>query len=169
MIELNVRGLLRTGRAFADDLLADRGRRARRADLVHVGSVGGHLVFPTYAVYGATKAAVAHLTRNLRAELGPRGVRVKNDRARARRDRARRRHGRRRRPRGARPHAPRDPVARAGRHRRRDRVRRRGAATRQRRRADRGADGAGLLGQTFSATYFVSRYSCSPSGPPSRP
>jgi NAD(P)-dependent dehydrogenase (short-subunit alcohol dehydrogenase family) len=27
-------------------------------------------------VYGATKAAVAHLTRNLRAELGPRGVRV---------------------------------------------------------------------------------------------
>ena len=45
---------------------------------MHVGSVGGHLVFPTYAVYGATKAAVAHLTRNLRAELGPRGVRVKN-------------------------------------------------------------------------------------------
>jgi NAD(P)-dependent dehydrogenase (short-subunit alcohol dehydrogenase family) len=31
-----------------------------------------------YAVYGATKAAVAQLTRNLRAELGPRGVRVKN-------------------------------------------------------------------------------------------
>ena len=26
----------------------------------------------------ATMAAVAHLTRNLRAELGPRGVRVKN-------------------------------------------------------------------------------------------
>jgi NADP-dependent 3-hydroxy acid dehydrogenase YdfG len=35
-------------------------------------------VFPNYGVYGATKAAVAHLTRNLRAELGPRGVRVKN-------------------------------------------------------------------------------------------
>ena len=67
---------------------ADRPRVRRRplaaaadgapADLVHVGSIGGHLVFPTYAVYGATKAAVAHLTRNLRAELGPRGVRVKN-------------------------------------------------------------------------------------------
>ena len=91
MIELNVRGLLRTGRAFAGDLLAAAADGAP-ADLVHVGSVGGHLVFPTYAVYGATKAAVAHLTRNLRAELGPRGVRVKNDRARARRDRARRRH-----------------------------------------------------------------------------
>ena len=34
-------------------------------------------MFPNYGVYGATKAAVAHLTRNLRAELGPRGVRVK--------------------------------------------------------------------------------------------
>ena len=43
-----------------------------------VGSIGGHQVFPNYAVYDATKAAVAHLTRNLRAELGPRGVRVKN-------------------------------------------------------------------------------------------
>ena len=77
MIELNVRGLLRTGRAFARDLLAAAADGAP-ADLVHVGSVGSHLVFPTYAVYGATKAAVAHLTRNLRAELGPRGVRVKN-------------------------------------------------------------------------------------------
>jgi NADP-dependent 3-hydroxy acid dehydrogenase YdfG len=43
-----------------------------------VGSIGGHEVFQNYGVYGATKAAVAHLTRNLRAELGPRGVRVKN-------------------------------------------------------------------------------------------
>ena len=72
-----MRGLLRTGRAFASDLLAAAADGAP-ADLVHVGSVGGHIVFPTYAVYGATKAAVAHLTRNLRAELGPRGVRVKN-------------------------------------------------------------------------------------------
>jgi NADP-dependent 3-hydroxy acid dehydrogenase YdfG len=77
MLDLNVRGLLRTGRAFADDLIA-AAAAGGRADLVHVGSVGGHVVFPTYAVYGATKAAVAHLTRNLRAELGPRGVRVKN-------------------------------------------------------------------------------------------
>ena len=29
-------------------------------------------------MYCATKAAVAHLTRSLRKELGPRGVRVKN-------------------------------------------------------------------------------------------
>ncbi|RIQ22078.1 SDR family oxidoreductase [Jiangella rhizosphaerae] len=77
MIGTNVTGLLHTGRAFADDLIAAAGD-GRAADLVHVGSVGGHLVFADYAVYCATKAAVAHLTRNLRAELGPRRVRVKN-------------------------------------------------------------------------------------------
>jgi NADP-dependent 3-hydroxy acid dehydrogenase YdfG len=77
MIDTNVRGLLATGRAFAPDLLA-AAAEGGRADLVHVGSIGGHMVFQNYGVYGATKAAVAHLTRNLRAELGPRGVRVKN-------------------------------------------------------------------------------------------
>jgi NADP-dependent 3-hydroxy acid dehydrogenase YdfG len=76
MIDVNVRGLLRTGRAFADDLLA-AAAEGLPADLVHVGSVGSHLTFPNYGVYAATKAAVAHLTRNLRTELGPRGVRVK--------------------------------------------------------------------------------------------
>lgn len=76
MLDVNVRGLLRVGRAFADDLLA-AAAEGLPADLVHVGSVGGHEKFPNYAVYCATKAAVAHLTRNLRVELGPRGVRVK--------------------------------------------------------------------------------------------
>jgi NADP-dependent 3-hydroxy acid dehydrogenase YdfG len=77
MIDTNLRGLFATGRAFADDLLA-AAAEGGPADLVHVGSVGGHIVFENYAVYNATKAAVAHLTRNLRGELGPRGVRVKN-------------------------------------------------------------------------------------------
>ena len=77
MIGTNITGLLYTGRAFIDDLLG-AAADGKPADLVHVGSVGGHLVFPNYGVYTATKAAVAHLTRNLRAELGPRGVRVKN-------------------------------------------------------------------------------------------
>jgi NADP-dependent 3-hydroxy acid dehydrogenase YdfG len=77
MLDTNVRGLLATGRAFANDLIA-AAAEGGPADLVHVGSIGGHEVFPNYGVYGATKAAVAHLTRNLRAELGPRGVRVKN-------------------------------------------------------------------------------------------
>ena len=77
MIDINLRGLLHTARAFTEDLLS-AAARGGRADLVHVGSVGGHLLFPDWSVYCATKAAVAHLTRNLRAELGPRGVRVKN-------------------------------------------------------------------------------------------
>jgi NADP-dependent 3-hydroxy acid dehydrogenase YdfG len=77
MINTNVAGLLYTGRAFVDDLLAVAAE-GKPADLVHVGSVGGHAVFPNYGVYMATKAAVAHLTRGLRAEFGPRGVRVKN-------------------------------------------------------------------------------------------
>ncbi|WP_459549757.1 SDR family oxidoreductase [Nocardia sp. X0981] len=77
MVGTNVTGLLYTARAFVDDLLAAAGS-GRRADLVLVGSIGGHTVFPEYGVYTATKAAVAHLTRNLRGEFGPRGVRVKN-------------------------------------------------------------------------------------------
>ena len=77
MLDVNVGGLLATGRAFVDDLLAAAGD-GRPADLVHVGSVGGHQSFPNYAVYCATKAAVEHLTRTLRLELGPRGVRVKS-------------------------------------------------------------------------------------------
>ena len=77
MLDTNVHGLLATSRQFAGDLIA-AAAGGLPADLVHVGSVAGHLVFPNYAVYGATKAAVAHLTRNLRTELGPRGVRVRN-------------------------------------------------------------------------------------------
>ncbi|SHL40231.1 SDR family oxidoreductase [Streptomyces yunnanensis] len=77
MIDVNLRGLLHTARAFTADLLA-AAAQGRPADLVHVGSVAGHSLYPGWSVYCATKSAVAHLTRNLRAELGPRGVRVKN-------------------------------------------------------------------------------------------
>lgn len=77
MVGTNITGLLYTARAFIDDLLA-AATEDKPADLVLVGSIGGHTVFPNYAVYTATKAAVAHLTRNLRAEFGPRGVRIKN-------------------------------------------------------------------------------------------
>jgi NADP-dependent 3-hydroxy acid dehydrogenase YdfG len=77
MVDVNVRALLDTGRAFADDLLA-AAAEGRAADLVHIGSIGSHVPFPNYAVDCATKAAVAQLTRSLRQELGPRGVRVKN-------------------------------------------------------------------------------------------
>jgi NADP-dependent 3-hydroxy acid dehydrogenase YdfG len=76
MVDTNVTGLLHTGKAFVTDLLA-AAADGRPADLVHVGSIASHQIFPGYAVYSATKAGVAALTRGLRAELGPRGVRVR--------------------------------------------------------------------------------------------
>jgi NADP-dependent 3-hydroxy acid dehydrogenase YdfG len=76
MVGTNVSGLLNTGKAFVDDLLV-AAAHGRPADLVHVGSIASHEVFPGYAVYSATKAGVTALTRGLRLELGPRGVRVR--------------------------------------------------------------------------------------------
>jgi NADP-dependent 3-hydroxy acid dehydrogenase YdfG len=77
MIDTNLTGALRVIDAFRDDLLA-AAAEGRPADLVDVSSIGAHLVFPHYAVYSATKAALTHLSAVLRSELGPRGVRVTN-------------------------------------------------------------------------------------------
>jgi NADP-dependent 3-hydroxy acid dehydrogenase YdfG len=77
MIDVNLRGLLTTGRAFIADLL-DAAEAGRAADLVNLGSIAAEVIFADYPVYGATKAAVTQLTRNLRASLGPRGVRVRS-------------------------------------------------------------------------------------------
>ncbi|YAL84227.1 SDR family oxidoreductase [Dermacoccaceae bacterium W4C1] len=76
MLEVNVLGLADTARTFAPDLLA-AGEAGAPADLVLISSIGAHLTMTDYTVYFATKAAVAHLSRNLRAEWGPRGVRVR--------------------------------------------------------------------------------------------
>ncbi|MEV4319271.1 SDR family oxidoreductase [Actinocrispum sp. NPDC049592] len=73
MVDTNFLGLLRVTQAFNDDLTADG-----PADLVNISSVGAHMTFPEYDVYVATKAAVTHLSNNLRATYGPLGVRVTN-------------------------------------------------------------------------------------------
>jgi NADP-dependent 3-hydroxy acid dehydrogenase YdfG len=70
MLELNVRGLLDVTRAFLPALLEGP------SDIVNVSSIGAHIVYPGYAVYGATKAAVNQLSDGLRAELAGRDVRV---------------------------------------------------------------------------------------------
>ncbi|MEU1420164.1 MULTISPECIES: SDR family oxidoreductase [unclassified Kitasatospora] len=75
MIDTNLTGVLRILRAFTADLTAAAGE-GRTADLVNVSSIASHVVFPDYAVYGATKAAVTQLSAALRTELGPRDVRV---------------------------------------------------------------------------------------------
>jgi NADP-dependent 3-hydroxy acid dehydrogenase YdfG len=76
MIDTNVKGLLNVTKAFTEDLI--EAGATGTADLVNVSSVASYLTFPNYAVYGATKAAVTHLSANLRTELGPKGVRVTN-------------------------------------------------------------------------------------------
>jgi NADP-dependent 3-hydroxy acid dehydrogenase YdfG len=78
MIDTNVTGVLRIIGAFAGDL-NEAAAQGRSADLVNVSSIGAHITgFTNYAVYGATKAAVTHLSALLRNEFGPRGVRVTN-------------------------------------------------------------------------------------------
>lgn len=77
MVDTNLTGALRVVGAFTPDLLA-AAADGRRADLVNISSIGAHLTFPNYAVYSATKAALTHLSASLRAELGPRDVRVTN-------------------------------------------------------------------------------------------
>jgi NADP-dependent 3-hydroxy acid dehydrogenase YdfG len=77
MIDLNLTGALRVIGEFTPDLLAvaaDGGT----ADLIDISSIAAHGLFPNYAVYCATKAAVTHLSANLRSELGPKDVRVTN-------------------------------------------------------------------------------------------
>ncbi|KOV98842.1 MULTISPECIES: SDR family oxidoreductase [unclassified Streptomyces] len=77
MLDTNVTGVLRVIRAFGAGLVAAAGQ-GRTADLVNISSIGAHVPFPNYAVYGATKAAVTYLSQSLRTEFGPQDVRVTN-------------------------------------------------------------------------------------------
>lgn len=45
--------------------------RATRGTVLNVGSIGGLLAMPSRALYGASKAALHHLTRSLARELAP--------------------------------------------------------------------------------------------------
>jgi NADP-dependent 3-hydroxy acid dehydrogenase YdfG len=74
-IDLNITGLMNVIGAFTPQLVkaaADRGV----ADLINTSSIAAQNIFPSFAVYSATKAYVTHLSRHLRAELGPKNVRV---------------------------------------------------------------------------------------------
>jgi NADP-dependent 3-hydroxy acid dehydrogenase YdfG len=75
MIDTNLAGALNTIRAFIPDLLIAAAHDGV-ADLVNISSIGGKVAFPTYSVYGATKAALTQLSAVLRAELGGRDIRV---------------------------------------------------------------------------------------------
>ncbi|WP_426405225.1 SDR family oxidoreductase [Streptomyces sp. R-07] len=74
-IDLNITGLMNITAAFTPQLV--RAARERGvADLINTSSIAAQNIFPTFAVYSATKAYVTHLSRHLRTELGPKNVRV---------------------------------------------------------------------------------------------
>lgn len=77
MLAVNVGGMIDTARTFLPDLRR-AGEAEDRADLVLVGSIAGHVVFPGFATYSATQAAIRQLARTLRAEESGSGVRVKH-------------------------------------------------------------------------------------------
>jgi short-subunit dehydrogenase len=70
MITVNIRALTDLSLRFSDQLIKNRG------GILNLGSVAGFLPGPGMAVYYASKAYVNSFTEALRAELGPRGVRV---------------------------------------------------------------------------------------------
>ncbi|MGV9817019.1 SDR family oxidoreductase [Nocardia xishanensis] len=74
-IEVNLNGVLHTVDAFLPALLT-AAERGGQVDLVAISSLGAQVAYPGYSVYFATKAAVSHLVRNLRTDLGPKGIRV---------------------------------------------------------------------------------------------
>ncbi|WP_052849334.1 SDR family oxidoreductase [Streptomyces avicenniae] len=77
MIDTNLTGALNVIGALTPDLVAAAADGAP-ADVVTVSSIGAHIPFADYAVYGATKAALTYLAQSLRTEFGPRDVRVTN-------------------------------------------------------------------------------------------
>ncbi|AUG82144.1 Short-chain dehydrogenase [Kitasatospora sp. MMS16-BH015] len=74
-IDLNISGLMHVIGAFTPQLVAAAAERGV-ADLVNTSSIAAQSVFPSFAVYSASKAFVSHLSRHLRTELGPKRVRV---------------------------------------------------------------------------------------------
>lgn len=71
MIDTNIKGLLYITRAVVPGMVA-RGR----GDIVNIGSIAGHEVYPAGNVYCATKHAVDALTKGLRLDLAGTPVRV---------------------------------------------------------------------------------------------
>jgi NADP-dependent 3-hydroxy acid dehydrogenase YdfG len=74
-IDLNVTGLMNAIAAFVPQLISAAAEKGV-ADLVNTSSIAAQNIFPNFAVYSGTKAYVSHLSRTLRAELGPKNVRV---------------------------------------------------------------------------------------------
>jgi len=71
MVDTNIKGVMYTVRALLPQMVAAGG-----GHVVTIGSVAGSYPYPGGNVYGATKAFVAQLALNLRADLVGKGIRV---------------------------------------------------------------------------------------------
>jgi len=71
MIDTNVKGLLHVSRAVLPGMV-ERGR----GQVINIGSVAGHEVYPKGNVYCATKFAVGAITKGMQLDLHGTGVRV---------------------------------------------------------------------------------------------
>jgi NAD(P)-dependent dehydrogenase (short-subunit alcohol dehydrogenase family) len=72
LIDVNLKGVLNCSQAAAR-LMVDSGMSG---SIINIGSVGGFNGFPGRGAYGATKAAVVHLTKVLAIELAKHRIRV---------------------------------------------------------------------------------------------
>jgi NAD(P)-dependent dehydrogenase (short-subunit alcohol dehydrogenase family) len=72
--DTNVKGLFFVSQAVARDLV----ERGMRGSIVNIGSQAGAVAIEDRATYGASKGAIAQLTRNLALEWAPHGIRVNN-------------------------------------------------------------------------------------------
>ncbi|TFH00015.1 MAG: SDR family oxidoreductase [Calditrichales bacterium] len=71
MIDTNIKGLLYITRRVVPEMV-----RLNRGDIVNIGSIAGHEVYPNGNVYCATKYAVKALTQGLRIDLVGTPIRV---------------------------------------------------------------------------------------------
>jgi NADP-dependent 3-hydroxy acid dehydrogenase YdfG len=71
MIDTNIKGLLWVSRAVMPGM-----KFRRRGHIINIGSIAGRETYPNGNVYCATKHAVASLTRAMRMDLLPFGIKV---------------------------------------------------------------------------------------------
>ena len=71
MIDGNVKGLMYVTKAVLPHMIA-----AKKGQIINLGSIAGKEVYPNGSVYCSSKAAVDFITRGLRIDLNPLGIRV---------------------------------------------------------------------------------------------
>lgn len=73
MIDINVKGLIYVSKAVVPFL-----KKSNNAHIVNISSIAGKEVYPNGATYCASKAAVESLSKGMRFDLLPYGVKVSN-------------------------------------------------------------------------------------------